>query len=106
MDFVVPVYGAVSLRHDGHVWTVVDQAGLEMHRTDDIPATDPAAAQRWMHHVTSEFGDASGAPPARRRVRRLSVGVFPDGSYGDSGGRLGPQRARRAWNWALDRLGL
>ena len=37
MDFVVPAYGAVTLRHDDRVWVVVDQAGLEMHRTDDIP---------------------------------------------------------------------
>ncbi|HET8680895.1 MAG TPA: hypothetical protein VFM54_03320, partial [Micromonosporaceae bacterium] len=42
----------------------------------------------------------------KRRRWRANVGVFPDGSYGDVHGVLGRQRLQRAWNWALDRLGL
>jgi hypothetical protein len=104
--YLLPVYGAVRLHHDGQAWMVVHYTGLEMHRTDEIAATDRATAEEWMRRSTAEIGNVNTAPRARRRMRRLSVGVFPDGSYGDPDGRLGRQRLRRAWNWTLDRLGV
>jgi hypothetical protein len=87
--------------HDGTGWVYVDNLGHVTHRNDEIGLDEYDAALDWVDGVIR-----SQPSYRRRRVRRLNVGVLPDGSYGHWGRPLGPQRLRRAWNWAVDRLGL
>jgi len=87
---------AEGLHHDGDGWVVVDADGEVTHRNNRIALDETEAASAWAdtHRVPAH------RQPWRSRLR-VDVGRFPDGSYGDPDGRLGPQRVRRAWNWLL-----
>jgi hypothetical protein len=87
--------------HDGTGWVYLDSLGHVTDRADRIGLDEYGKALDWVDGVIR-----SKPGYRRQRVRRLNVGVFPDGSYAAWGRPLGPQRMRRAWNWMLDKLRL
>jgi hypothetical protein len=83
--------------YDGNGWVVVDADGEAIDRNDGISEEDSDSALAWAHKLLTE---RPGYQQPRSRWA-VNVGVFPDGTYGDRYGVLGPQRMRRAWNRLL-----
>ena len=84
------------VHYDGDGWVVVDADGEVIDRNNGIGEEDGDAALGWAAEIISSQPGYS--PPGRRR---LNVGQFPDGTYSDPEGLLGPQRLRRSWNRLL-----